>query len=425
MRSIAETLRPPNRGHADIIAKRWVSVSFFHVVCQLIHMNEAAEAWVCMDQNERRRDMEEGRNTPLTGWHEANGGKMVEYAGWRMPVQYEGLMAEHQAVREKAGMFDVSHMGEVLVEGSGALDYLQYLLTNDFTQMIDGQILYTMMCYPNGTVVDDLLVYRQGENQYLLVINAGNVDKDIKWMHDKAEGFEVTLTDLSDKTGELAIQGPLAEEILQTLTETPLKEIRFFNFRENVTIAGVACLVSRTGYTGEDGFEVYTAWDDLLPVWEAVMGAGKNKGIKPAGLGCRDTLRFEAGLPLYGHEISDSITPLEAGLGYFVALKKQDFIGRDTLLDQKENGIPRKLVGFELTERGIARSDYEVLLDGKKIGFVTTGYLSPTLNKNVGQALVNRKAIEGQDQIQVQIRNKQVNAKIVPLPLYRKRTKSK
>lgn len=369
--------------------------------------------------------MEAVRKTPITDWNAANGGKMVEYAGWEMAVQYEGLIAEHNAVREKAGMFDVSHMGEVLVEGPEALDYLQMLLTNDFSAMVDGEILYTMMCYPNGTVVDDLLVYRYESDRYLLVINAGNVAKDVEWMEEQAKDFQVTLTDQSDETGELAIQGPLAEELLQTLTETPLNEIGFFSFQDNVSIAGVNCLVSRTGYTGEDGFEVYTPWGDLLTVWESLMETGKDKGLQPAGLGCRDTLRFEAGLPLYGHEISDSITPLEAGLGYFVSLKKDDFIGREVLADQKQNGIPRKLVGFELVERGIARSDYEVLLNGTKIGFVTTGYLSPTLNKNVGQALVDRKAVEGEEELHVQIRNKQVKAKIVKLPFYRKRTKSR
>ncbi len=369
--------------------------------------------------------MEGARKTPITDWNAANGGKMVEYAGWDMAVTYEGLIAEHNAVREKAGVFDVSHMGEVLVEGPGALDYLQYLLTNDFSGMEDREILYTMMCYENGTVVDDLLVYRYEADRYLLVINAGNVAKDIEWMEKQAKDFKVTLTNQSDETGELAIQGPLAEEIMQKLTDTNLSEIGFFSFRDNVVIAGVDCLVSRTGYTGEDGFEVYTAWDQLLTVWTALMEAGKDMGIQPAGLGCRDTLRFEAGLPLYGHEISETITPLEAGLGYFVKLKKGKFIGSDVLNDQKENGIPRKLIGFELLERGIARADYDVMLDGKKIGFVTTGYLSPTLQKNVGQALVDRKAIEGVEEIQIQIRNKQVPAKLVKLPLYKKRTKSR
>ena len=369
--------------------------------------------------------MEGARKTPITDWNAANGGKMVDYAGWEMAVQYEGLMAEHNAVREKAGMFDVSHMGEVLVEGPEALEYLQYLLTNDFSGMKDGEILYTMMCYENGTVVDDLLVYRHEADRYLLVINAGNVAKDVEWMEKQAKDFKVTLTNQSNDTGELAIQGPLAEEILQKLTETNLSEIGFFSFRDNVVIAGVNCLVSRTGYTGEDGFEVYTAWDELLTVWEALMEAGKDLGLQPAGLGCRDTLRFEAGLPLYGHEISDTITPLEAGLGYFVSLKKDKFIGSDVLKDQKANGIPRKLVGFELLERGIARADYDAYLNGEKIGYVTTGYLSPTLQKNVGQALVDRKAIEGVEELEIQVRKNMVKAKIVKLPLYKKRTKSR
>lgn len=369
--------------------------------------------------------MEGTRKTPITDWSVANGGKMVDYAGWEMAVQYEGLMAEHNAVREKAGVFDVSHMGEVMVEGPGALDYLQNLLTNDFSAMKDGEILYTMMCYENGTVVDDLLVYRHQADKYLLVINAGNVAKDVEWMAKHSAGFDVTLTNKSDETGELAIQGPLAEEILQKLTDSNLSDIRFFGFKDKVLIAGVPCLVSRTGYTGEDGFEVYIPWNELLPVWEALMEAGKDMGLQPAGLGCRDTLRFEAGLPLYGHEISDAITPLEAGLGYFVALKKDKFIGSDVLKDQKANGIPRKLVGFELLERGIARADYDVYLKGEKIGYVTTGYLSPTLQKNLGQALVDRKAVEGAEELEIHVRKNMVRAKIVKLPLYRKRTKSK
>ncbi|SFH89566.1 aminomethyltransferase [Tindallia magadiensis] len=369
--------------------------------------------------------MTEEKRTPLYQWHDANGGKMVEYAGWQMPVQYEGLMSEHHAVRQKAGMFDVSHMGEVRVKGKEALSFIQHLLTNDFSSMKDGEILYTFMCYPEGGVVDDLLVYRFTQDEYLLVINAGNVQKDLDWINEKAQNFEVDVIDESDRTGELAIQGPLAEEITQNVTDENLSEIKFFNFKDHVTIAGVKCLISRTGYTGEDGFEIYTNWDELETVWKALMKAGEDKGIQPAGLGCRDTLRFEAGLPLYGHEISKDISPIEAGYGFFVKLKKDDFIGLEALKKQKEAGIPRKLVGFELLGKGIPRSEYDVLLEGEKIGFVTTGYLSPTLNKNVGLALVDRKTIEGQDQIMIQIRKKQVEAKLIPTPFYRKNTKSK
>ena len=369
--------------------------------------------------------MEAVRSTPMTPWHQSQGAKMVNYAGWQMPVEYEGLLAEHHAVRQKAGMFDVSHMGEMLVTGPDALKYLQYLLTNDFSGMKDGDILYTMMCYANGTVVDDLLVYRKASDDYLLVINAGNVEKDVQWMNEQAAGYQVNLLDQSAETGQLAIQGPLAEAILQRLVSGDLTKLRFFQFWEGVRIAGVSCLVSRTGYTGEDGFEVYAPWGDLPSVWNALMNEGKEDGLKPAGLGCRDTLRFEAGLPLYGHEISDSITPLEAGLGYFVALKKPDFIGKTALKEQKEKGLPRKLIGFEMLERGIPRSDYGVWLEETPVGFVTTGYLSPSLGKNVGQALVDRKKVEGAEEILVEIRSRRARARIVPLPLYNKRTKSK
>lgn len=369
--------------------------------------------------------MVEEKHTPLFEWHKAHGGKMVEYAGWSMPVLYEGLMEEHQAVRGKAGMFDVSHMGEVRVHGKQALNFIQHLLTNDFSSMKDGEILYTFMCYPEGGVVDDLLVYRFKEDEYLLVINAGNVSKDLDWIQKQAESFDVTIKDESDDTGELAIQGPLAEVITQKLTTIDLSDIKFFHFKDNVTIAGVNCLISRTGYTGEDGFEIYTRWDDLEQIWKALMEAGQGEGIQAAGLGCRDTLRFEAGLPLYGHEIDQDISPLEAGFGFFVNLKKENFIGKEVLMQQKQEGTPRKLVGFELIGRGIPRSGYDVMLKDEKIGVVTTGYLSPTLNKNVGLALVHRKAIGDAKEIQVQIRKKRVDAKLIPKPFYRKNTKSR
>jgi aminomethyltransferase len=362
------------------------------------------------------------KKTPLYDKHIELKGKVIDFGGWALPVEYSGILAEHEAVRTEAGLFDVSHIGEVTVKGKDAEKYIQKLVTNDISTMADGQIYYSPMCYPNGGVVDDLLVYRLGKDDYLLVINAANTDKDYQWFLDHLEG-EVKIANVSDQYAQLALQGPKAEMILQKITETNLNEIGFFHFKTGVWFKGFTALVSRTGYTGEDGFEIYLAPDDAPILWDLLLEAGKSEGLIPAGLGARDTLRFEAALPLYGQEISQEITPLEAGLGFFVKLDKEDFIGKDALLKQKEEGIPRKLVGFEMVDRGIPRSHYDVRAEGKAIGFVTTGSFSPTLKKNIGLALIDAKYAQIGEIIEIVIRGKNLKAAIIKKPFYQKKYK--
>ncbi|HSH36375.1 glycine cleavage system aminomethyltransferase GcvT [Schnuerera sp.] len=354
------------------------------------------------------------KKTPLYDEHVKLGGKVVDYAGWFLPVQYEGLIPEHEAVRNAAGLFDVSHMGEIVVKGKDALAYLQYLLTNDIGSIKTDQIIYTFMCYPDGGVVDDFLVYKYDEEEYLLVVNAANTDKDFKWMIDNKKDFNIIIENKSDQIGEVAIQGPKSEKILQKLTETDLSSIKPFHFNRKVKISGIECMVSRTGYTGEDGFEVYAPAEGIVTVWNDILEAGKEEGIKPTGLGCRDTLRFEAGMPLYGNEISKDITPLEGGLKFFVKLdKEEDFIGKEALNNQWTEGLTRKVAGFELLGRGIPREGYEIYKDGEKIGHVTTGYMSPTLKKSIGNALIDINEIELGNEVDVMIRKRPVKAKII------------
>lgn len=353
------------------------------------------------------------KKTPLYDEHVRLEGKIVDFAGWFLPVQYKGLIAEHEAVRTKAGIFDVSHMGEIMIKGEDALNYLQYLLTNDFSKMKENQIIYTIMCYPDGGVVDDFLVYKYADDEYLLVVNAANTDKDFKWMIDNKGDFNIIIENISDSVGEVALQGPLSEKILQKLTDTDLSKLKPFRFERKVNISGIEAMVSRNGYTGEDGFEIYTDKDDIVTVWKKLLEVGEEDGLLPAGLGARDTLRFEAGLPLYGNEISKDINPIEGGLKFFVKLdKEEDFIGKEALIKSNEN-LTRKVAGFELKGRGIAREGYEVQKDGKKIGHVTTGYRSPTLKKNIGNALIDIDEIEKGNEIDIIIRNKPVKAEII------------
>lgn len=354
------------------------------------------------------------KKTPLYNEHVKLGGKIVDYAGWLLPIQYEGLVPEHNTVRNEAGVFDVSHMGAVNITGKDAEKFIDYLMTNDISKIENHQIAYTFMCYEDGGVVDDLLVYKYNTEKYFLVVNAANVDKDFEWMQDKSKDFEVELENASDNTSILAVQGPLAQEILQNMTNEDLSSIKFFYFKESIEICGVKVMVSRTGYTGEDGFEIYIKPEHTPKLWNEILQKGKDKGIKPVGLGCRDTLRFEAGLPLYGQEISKEINPLEAGFKYFVKLKKEsDFIGKDALKKQWEEGLNRKLVGFELVGRGIPRAGYDVYKDDNKIGHVTTGYMSPTLGKSIGNALIDLDYTELGEEIDIMIRKKPVKAKVI------------
>lgn len=361
--------------------------------------------------------LSELKRTPLYDVYKDKA-KLVPFAGWEMPVQFAGIKAEHEAVRTRAGLFDVSHMGEVEISGPDALALVQKLTTNDASKLQVGQTQYSLMCYPDGGTVDDLLVYR-GEDSFLLVINAANIDKDLEWIEKHVEG-EVTVRDISRETAQLALQGPLAEQILQKLTRTDLSSIGFFRFQQDVDLDGAIALVSRSGYTGEDGFEIYLSPKDAPALWNKILEAGAEEGVVPCGLGARDTLRLEARLPLYGHELSASISPLEAGLGFAVKLDKGDFIGRDALLKQKEEGVPRKLVGLEMIGRGIARAHYPVYVGEEEVGEVTSGTQSPTLGKNVALALIDSRHADTGNRVHVDVRGKRVEAAIVPTPFYKR-----
>ena len=363
------------------------------------------------------------KQTPLYEMHQKYGGKIIDFGGWALPVQFAGIIKEHQMVRQKAGLFDVSHMGEISVKGTGAEEFTRYLVTNDIKQLQDHQIIYTLMCYPEGGVVDDLLVYKFSSQYYFLVVNAANLDKDFAWISEHAFP-DVEVKNLSDNYAQLAVQGPEAQRILQTIASVDLSAIKFFWFKPDVKIAGVECLVSRTGYTGEDGFELYVSPDQAPYIWEEILKAGGDD-IAPIGLGARDTLRFEAKLPLYGQELDKDINPLEAGLGYFVQLQGDEFIGKEALVKQKEAKPARVLVEFEMLGKGIPRSHYEVEKDGANIGWVTTGAHSPTLNKAIGLALIKREYNQPGAEIDIMIRNKAVKARIGKGIFYSKKTKSK
>ena len=361
------------------------------------------------------------KKTPLFEIHQKYGGRIIDFGGWALPVQYTSIVEEHRAVREAAGLFDVSHMGEILVTGPQALAFLQKAVTNDVSRLVDNQIQYSPMCYENGGTVDDLLIYRFGLEEFLLVVNAANKDKDFAWLTDLARGFSgVLLSDISSQWAELALQGPRAEAILQGLTNFDLKEIKYYWFRAGVDVKGVRCLVSRTGYTGEDGFEMYCAPGDAAFLWEALMERGEEQGLVPAGLGARDTLRFEARMPLYGHELDENTSPLEAGLGSFVSFDKGDFVGRAALLEQKEKGLKKKLVGFEMIDRGIPRAHYPILKEGREVGYVTTGSFSPTLEKNIGLGYVPPQLARVGTELEIGVRGKGLKAVVVKTPFYRR-----
>ena len=374
--------------------------------------------------------MEESlKRTPLYEMHLKYGARMVPFGGWDMPVQYRGVIDEHKMVRNQAGLFDVSHMGEFEVKGPQALELIQLVSVNNAAKLEIGQVQYSMMCYENGTIVDDILVYRLGEHHYWLVVNAGNIDKDWEWVNyarDRAGLTNLELKNISDEIGQIAIQGPLAERILQKVTpNVVLAELGFYWAKTGAAVGGIRTpVLSRTGYTGEDGFEIYCNREDAVAIWEALLEAGEEEGLAPAGLGARDTLRFEARLPLYGHEIDDKLTPYEAGLGFFVKSKKgTDFIGRAALVAQKEAGLTKKLVGFEMTERGIPRQGYEIAKDGEVVGIVTTGTMAPTLEKNLGLGYVPIALTEIGTEIDVLIRGKAVKGKVVETPFYQPRYK--
>ena len=340
----------------------------------------------------------ENKKTCLYDKHVALGALISPFGGFEMPIQYTNIVDEHQAVRQACGVFDVSHMGEVLISGPDAERYVNHIFTNDVREMPVGKILYGMMCYGNGGVVDDLLVYKMDTDCFFLVINASNIAKDWVWIQEQAKGYEVMLNHQSDYYGELAIQGPQAEAVMEEVLGLPCKELTFYTFK---TIGKV--IVSRTGYTGEDGFEVYADANYINECWDKLMASGR---CKPCGLGCRDTLRFEVGLPLYGDELSQDITPIMAGLGIFVKLDKEEFIGKDALAKQKAEGAPKKLVGIELADKAIPRHGYAVLKDGQPIGEVTTGYHTISTDKSVCMALIDAAHAALGTEVEIQIRKK-------------------
>lgn len=363
--------------------------------------------------------MSELKRTPIYPEYEKYGAKTIDFGGWDLPVQFSSIKEEHEATRTKAGLFDVSHMGEILVTGPKSLDYLQYLTTNDVSKLVPNKAQYAFMCYEDGGTVDDFLIYMLKENEFLVVVNAANTEKDFEWMvkNNHYSSDEVNIDNVSSQYAQLALQGPLAEVILQKLTTTDLDNIKFFRFDTEVYFSGIQtpAIVSRTGYTGEDGFEIYIDREQGPLLWNVILEKGKDKGLLPVGLGARDTLRFEANLPLYGQELSATITPIEAGLGFAVKVNKEaDFIGKEILKKQVENGAERKIVGIEMIDKGIPRHGYEVLHGNEEIGLVTSGTQSPTLQKNIGLALIKSEfAIEGSE-IEVQVRKRRLRAKIVP-----------
>ena len=372
-------------------------------------------------QELRKRDKE----TCLHDKHLLQQAMMVSFGGFDMPLLYQsaGIATEHMAVREHAGLFDVSHMGEVTVKGQDAERYVNHIFTNDVTGMATGTILYGMMCYENGGTVDDLLVYKLGDNDFFLVINASNIDKDWAWMEEHAKGYDIALKNESDLYGQIAIQGPESEHIMETVLGIPCSDLVFYTCKTIDTPLeeqGVAPLISRTGYTGEDGFEIYGPHDYIRSCWDKLIAAG----VQACGLGCRDTLRFEVGLPLYGDELSENITPVMAGLTMFVKFDKPEFIGKEALLKQKEEGPAKKLVGIELFDKAIPRHGYTVLnMDGEPIGEVTTGYHTISTDKSVCMALVDAQYAKLDTEVQIQIRKKVFPGKVIKKQFYTKKYK--
>ena len=343
----------------------------------------------------------ENKRTCLYDKHVALGALVSPFGGFDMPIQYTNIVDEHNAVRQACGVFDVSHMGEVLVTGAESEKFVNYIFTNEIAGAPDGKIFYGMMCHPTGGVVDDLLVYKMDEQRFFLVINASNIDKDVAWIMENAKNFDVVVENQSEKYGEVAVQGPKTEEIVERVLGIHCSDLTFYTCKE-IEYNGETVIVSRTGYTGEDGFEIYGSHAFTNEVWDKLLASGE---VKPCGLGCRDTLRFEVGLPLYGDELADDITPLEAGLGMFVKLEK-DFIGKEALVKQKAEGLKRKIVGIELKDKAIPRHGYEVEADGKVVGVVTTGYNSISTGKSVCMAMVDIDYAKLDTEVAVRIRKK-------------------
>ncbi len=359
------------------------------------------------------------KKTRFNAQHRRLGAKMIEFCGWDMPVEYKGIIDEHLACRHAAGLFDVSHMGEIHIAGREALAFVQHISPNDAARLSPGMVQYTGLLTDRGTYVDDMLVYCVHPEFYLLVVNAANTDKDFAYVQSVKGGFAVSLDNASDRYSQLALQGRQAIPILQPLTGLPLPGMKSFTFLFG-KVAGKECLVSRTGYTGEDGFEIYTLDPDPGPIWDALIEKGTPLGLQPVGLGARDTLRLEAKLPLYGNDIDDTTTPLEADFKWIVKFQKGDFLGRDILVKQNETGLRRKLVGFELVGRGVARPHYPVFLDGAAAGHVASGTFSPLLRKSIGLVYLPIEKTAVGTEFEIGIRDQRVKARVIPTPFYKR-----
>jgi aminomethyltransferase len=360
------------------------------------------------------------KKTPLHERHRAHGARMVEFGGWDMPVEYSGLAAEHVAVRTRAGLFDVSHMGEIEIAGRDALAAVQHITTNDASRLSRGQAQYSALTTPQGTFVDDVLTYRLGDEHFMLVVNGSNIIKDFSWIAARIAALgDVVAVNTSSRYALMAIQGPAARDILQTLTGVSLAEIKYYWFTTG-EVAGVACTISRTGYTGEDGFEVFVPPASAERVWNAILAAGTPAGLLPAGLGARDTLRLEASMRLCGNDIDETTTVLEADLGWIVGWNKGDFIGSDVLRRQKAEGVTRKLIGFEVIDRAIGRHGYDVYVDGQKAGVVTSGTQTPFLKKAIGMAYLPVTHTAPGSEFEIEVRGRRVRARVVPMPFYKR-----
>lgn len=362
----------------------------------------------------------ENKRTCLYDRHVALGAFISPFAGFDMPIQYSSIVEEHEAVRNHCGVFDVSHMGEVVVTGNEAEKFVNHIFTNDIKDAPLFKVFYGMMLYPDGGTVDDLLVYKMGENNFFLVINAANIDKDVAWIRECAEGFDVVVENKSDYYGQIAVQGPEAETVVEEVLGLPCSELTFYTTK-TIDIDGETIILSRTGYTGEDGFELYASHDFIVKQWDKLMESGR---CKPCGLGCRDTLRFEVGLPLYGDELSAEISPVMSGLGFFCKLDKEEFIGKDALVEQKANGVAKKVVGIELKDKAVPRHGYAVLnAEGEKIGEITTGYHCISVDKSVAMALVDAAYGKLGTELKVQIRKKTFDGVVVKKKFYDKHYK--
>ncbi|MEJ7173002.1 glycine cleavage system aminomethyltransferase GcvT [Staphylococcus caprae] len=354
---------------------------------------------------------EELKKTPLYQNYIDSGAKIVEFGGWAMPVQFSSIKEEHNAVRYEIGLFDVSHMGEIEISGNEAFQFVQYILSNDANNLTDNKAMYTALCNEEGGIIDDLVTYKLADDRFLLIVNAANTDKDFNWISKQSKNFDVNVNNTSDEYGQLAIQGPKARDLVNENVDIDVSDMKMFEFKQNVDLFGKKVILSQSGYTGEDGFEIYCKSEDTVDIWNQLL----KHNVVPCGLGARDTLRLEAGLPLHGQDLTESITPYEGGIAFAAKpLIEDNFIGKSVLKDQKENGSTKRTVGLELLDKGIARTGYEVLnLEGNQIGVVTSGTQSPSSGKSIALAIIDRDAFEMGKEVLVQVRKRQVKAKIV------------